>query len=98
MAKDAVKCPECGVEEVVKDGGPPVPLHEVGRFTCDACGTQFVFGKRVQRFVVEPKHDEKGVRWVRVRLQHPVTKADEHVFDLDPATALSFSKNLLSLL
>jgi hypothetical protein len=98
MAIDAITCPTCGVEEPFDANGErPPPLHEVGKFKCDGCGTKYVFGKRVPRIVVEPNHDEKGLRWTRVRIQDPLTKADEFVFDVDPESALAFAKNILSL-
>lgn len=98
MAKDAIKCPVCGVEEAFDARGEaPPPLHEVGKFRCEGCGARFVFGKPVPRVVVEPMHDQKGIRWTRIRVQSHLTKKDEHVFDLDPETALAFAKNVLSL-
>lgn len=99
MAANAITCPTCGLEEAHKlaVGESPPPLHEVGKFTCEGCRARYVFGKRVPRVVVEPSHDAKGLRWTRIRVQDPLTKKDEHVFDLDPETALAFAKSVLSM-
>ena len=99
MAMNAITCPTCGVEEVFRGAGneSPPPMHEVGKFKCDGCGTRYVYGKRVPRVVVEPNLDHKGLRWTRIRIQHPITKEDEQVFEVDPETALALAKNILSL-
>jgi hypothetical protein len=99
MAENAITCPTCGVEEPADaNGEAPPPLHEVGEFVCDACGARYIFGKLAPVYVVEPNHDNKGLRWVRLRFQHPQTREDLYVADLDPKLALAFAKNVLALI
>lgn len=94
---NAITCPACGVEERFRDGDAPVPIHEVGDFRCDGCGARYVFGKLVMKIVVEP-YFENGVRWTRLRAQHPVTRADVFIVDVEPGPAsASLAKNILSI-
>jgi hypothetical protein len=96
MAHNSVTCPSCGVEETPDDERPLPPLHEIGEFRCEACGSRFIYGKLVPRIVVEPV-DERGVRWTRIRFQDPKTKEDVHVVDIDQKLAVLFAKNVLSI-
>ena len=96
--KNAITCPTCGVEEPFHDGDAPIPLHDVGDFTCDGCGARYVFGKPAHAFVVEPFFDAKGVRWTRIRIQHTGTREDVFVFDVEPGKkSAMLAKNILSI-
>lgn len=101
MAKNAVSCPACGVEELVhatQPGEQPIPLHEVGEFRCDACGARTVYGKVTPHLVVEPHRGDNGFMWIRIRRQDPKTRADLcEPIDLDPKLAFRLVKNLVSL-
>ena len=95
---NAITCPTCGVEEPFTDGADPIPLHDVGEFRCDACGARYVFGKLAPTIVVEPFDGPKGTRWVRVRVQHPQTRADLYVVDVEhgPMSA-ALARNILAI-
>ena len=100
MARGAVTCPACGVEEVfMHDGGNPPPLHEIGEFMCNACSARSVYGKLMPRIVVEPaKEETRGLLMVKLRFQDPRTRKDIYVTDpIDPKLAASLAKNILSL-
>lgn len=96
MANNSVTCPICGVEEASPDERPMPPLHDIGDFRCEACGTRVIFGKVAPRIVIEP-YEEHGIRWTRLRFQDPKTRQDIHVADLDPNLAVSVTKNVLSI-
>ncbi len=98
MAEDAITCPQCGLEEAFDAHGErPPPLHECGEFRCNGCQNRYVFGKHVPRLVIEPWHQDSGLRWVRFRVQDEATKEDLYVFDLDPEYADYAFKSALSL-
>jgi hypothetical protein len=98
MARNAVTCPACGVEEPCDgDGNAPPPLQTVGLFTCDACGARVVYGTMLPHVVVEPFTDTNGFTWVRKRYQHPRTREDQHVIDLDPKLAALEARDVLQL-
>ncbi len=97
MAINNITCPVCGVEEPFKDDGPYVPLQDVAKFICDACGARVIFGKLAPNIVVEPYHDDRGLVWTRLRIQDWKTRADLFVADLDPNWAQLLVKNIMSL-
>lgn len=99
MAKNAVTCPGCGVEEAFcADGERPPPLHEIGEFTCDVCGLRAVYGTIQPRIVLEPLIDERHFKWTVLRVQDPKTKEDLVTpIRLDPKLVLRLANNLLSL-
>lgn len=49
------------------------------------------------RIVVESHTDDKGVRWLRRRVQDSLTREDIFVFDLDPQHAAREAVNVLSI-
>lgn len=91
-----ITCPACDVDEVAK-AEVPLTLEDVALFRCDACGARVVHGVLMPRMVAEPFVDEKGRNWLRQRFQHPGTKEDLFVVDIDPQAAASHAKNILSL-
>ena len=95
---NAITCPTCGLEEPFTDGGDPIPLHEVGRFTCEGCKAHYVFGKLCPTIVVEPFDGPKGVPFTRLRFQHPQTREDLYVVDVEcgkPSALLA--ENILAI-
>jgi hypothetical protein len=94
MALGAIVCPACNVEEVFdRDTGPP-PIHDVGEFSCDACGARFVFGEPAPRVFVERYIDAaRGLCWASVRIRYG---EQDMTFRLDPKLAVVLARELLA--
>jgi hypothetical protein len=96
MALNAITCPACGIEEPCDaDGNAPPALHTIGLFTCDACGARVVYGTLLPHVAVEWFTDANGFKWLRKRYQHPRTREDQHVIDLDPHLAALEARDVL---
>ena len=94
--QNAVKCPCCGLEEPVRDGGS-TKLEEIASYSCDGCAVRIIYGRIMPKIVVEPARGERDFLWARVRVQDPKTREDLYVIDLDPKLAVDFARNLLSI-
>lgn len=98
MAQNAVTCPTCGVEEAFDvHGERPPPLHEIGEFRCNACGTRVVYGQIVPPIVIEPCRGGGDFMWIRCRIQDPKTREDKYVVDIDPKMAIALTSDILAL-
>lgn len=97
--RSRIGCMACGHEAEVTHEHPASTeeILATNIFRCDECGARMAFGHLMPRVVVEPFRDDNGVGWVRFRFQDPVTKADQHVVDLDPQFAAMIAKGALSI-
>ena len=93
MTNTQAKCLACGHADEIADS----PALEDSIRNCTECNARMTYGALAPRIVVEPFDDAKGRRWIRIRRQNPVTRADVEVLDLDPQHASLLATDLRGL-
>lgn len=93
-----VTCPACGLAQEAPEGDVDYLAKNICR--CSECNSIIAFGEVVPRVVVEfdDRVAQDGQRALRIRLQNPVTKADEKVFLLDSNIALGLKEAIGSVM